>query len=78
MRSRVLLYSCCGEGERRLEGHGGGLHVHSFTGLLAALATLTRDRVRLARHSASLDQLAEQTPLQRRAFELLDVDPCRP
>jgi hypothetical protein len=30
-----------------------------------------------ASHNVSFDQLAEQTPLQRRAFELLDLNPSR-
>jgi len=54
-----------------------GLPAHSFRDLLDALATLTRNRIRLAGHDVSFDQLAEQTPLQRRAFELLDLNPSR-
>ena len=54
-----------------------GLPASSFRDLLDALATLTRNRLRLASHEISFDQLAEQTPLQRRAFELLDVNPGR-
>jgi Transposase DDE domain len=55
-----------------------GLPVSSFRDLLDALATLTRNRIRLAGHDLGFDQLAEQTPLQRRALELLQVDPNRP
>ena len=54
-----------------------GLPASSFRDLLDALATLTRNQIRLAGHDVSFDQLAEQTPLQRRAFELLDVNPSR-
>jgi hypothetical protein len=54
-----------------------GLPVSSFRDLLDALATLTRNRIRLAGHDAGFDQLSEETPLQRRAFELLRVNPVR-
>jgi hypothetical protein len=54
-----------------------GLPVSSFRDLLDALATLTRNRIRPAAQRVSFDQLTEQTPLQRRAFELLQVDPLR-
>jgi hypothetical protein len=53
------------------------LPVSSFRDLLDALATLTRNRVRLVDHDVSFDQLTEQTPLQRRAFELLEINPSR-
>jgi len=48
-----------------------GLPVHSLETLLDDLATLTKDRMRFG--SATFDQVAKPTPLQRRAFELLDV-----
>jgi len=54
-----------------------GLPVCSFRDLLDALATLTRNRIRLAGHDLGFDQLAEHTPPQRRAFKLLDVNPSR-
>ncbi len=54
-----------------------GLPSSSFRDLLDALATLTRNRIRLASHDVGFDQLAEQTPLQRRAFQLLDINPSR-
>ena len=54
-----------------------GLPASSFRDLLDALATLTRNRIRLAGHDVSFDQLAEQTALQRRAFQLLDLNPNR-
>src|SRR6202795_3922280 len=51
-----------------------GLPVHSFQTLLADLATLTKNQVRLlGADGASLDILATPTPLQQRAFELLGV-----
>jgi Transposase DDE domain len=53
------------------------LPVHSFRDLLDTLATLTRNRIRLAGHDLSFDQLAEQTPHQQRALQLLDVNPNR-
>jgi hypothetical protein len=55
-----------------------GLPASSFRDLLDALATLTRNRIRLTGHDVGFEQLAEQTPLQRRAFQLLDVNPSRP
>lgn len=61
-------------GSKRSES---GLPAHSFVDLLDALSTLTRNRIRLAGHDVTFDQLAEQTPLQRRAFELLALDPSR-
>jgi hypothetical protein len=43
--------------------------VRSFRGLLAHLATLTRNRIHIA--GTEFDQLTEPTPTQRRTFELL-------
>jgi hypothetical protein len=52
-----------------------GLAVHSFRSLLADLATLTRNTVRFGRdHTTTL--LATPTEIQRRAFQLLDVQPA--
>ena len=48
-----------------------GLPLHSFRTLLAELATATRSRVRAGGHT--FDQLASLTPLQTRAFQLLEV-----
>jgi hypothetical protein len=45
--------------------------VRSFRGLLAHLATLTRNRIHI--NGAQFDQLTEPTPTQRRAFELLNT-----
>jgi Transposase DDE domain len=54
-----------------------GLPVSSFRDLLDALATLTRNRIRLAGQDLSFDRISKQNPLQRRAFELLQIDPVR-
>jgi transposase len=48
-----------------------GLPVHSFRTLMAALANATRTRVRVGEHA--FDKLAQLTPLQQRAFQLLEV-----
>lgn len=48
-----------------------GLPVHSFRTLLAELATASRTRVRVGEHA--FDKLAQLTPLQERAFQLLEV-----
>jgi hypothetical protein len=48
-----------------------GLPVHSLETLLEDLATLTKNRMRFGR--ATFDQIAQPTPLQKRAFELLGV-----
>src|SRR5215468_6156617 len=49
-----------------------GLPVHSFRTLLADLATLTRNTVRLAK-ARSMPMLATPTDIQRRAFDLLGL-----
>ena len=55
-----------------------GFPVHSFATLLAELATLTRNRVvpAGADEGAAFQILAEPTPLQARAFELIGVSPA--
>jgi hypothetical protein len=52
--------------------HGEPLTVHSFRTLLADLATLTRNAVRLGRDRIDI-VLAAPTKVQRRAFDLLGV-----
>ncbi len=52
-----------------------GLPVSSFGDLLDTLATLSRNRVRVAGSPLSFDQLSEATRLQARALELLAVNP---
>ena len=55
-----------------------GLPVHSFTTLLADLATLTVNEVTLpASPDHAFPMLAKPTPLQRRALELLKIDPAK-
>ena len=50
-----------------------GSTLRPFQGLLDHLATLTRNTNAVPGTGASFDQLAEPTPTQRRAFELLEV-----
>jgi hypothetical protein len=50
-----------------------GRPVRSFRGLLAHMATLTRNDVRFAGATATVPMLAEPTPDQRQAFELIGV-----
>lgn len=47
------------------------LPVHSFRTLMAALGTATKARIRV--HEHAFDKLAQLTPLQERAFQLLEV-----
>ena len=55
-----------------------GLPVHSLTTLLADLATLTLNEVTLpGSPDHAFPLLATPTELQRRAFELLEIDPAR-
>jgi len=54
---------------RRRDEHDQPLH--DFRGLLDHLATLTRNTIKIA--GTDLELLAEPTPTQRRAFELLDT-----
>jgi len=48
-----------------------GLPLHSYQGLLTHLATLTRNDVRYGTNGPTVPTLAEPTPVQRRAFQLL-------
>ena len=48
-----------------------GRPYRSFRGLLAHLATLTRNQVRFAGTSITVPMLADPTPAQRQAFELI-------
>ena len=50
-----------------------GLPVHSFRTLLADLATLTRNRMRMGEQS--FEMLTTPTAVQERAFQLLQVKP---
>jgi hypothetical protein len=51
-----------------------GLPVHSFSSLLADLATLTRNTVRFG-WAATFPLLATPTQIQRRALDLLGLQP---
>jgi len=50
-----------------------GLPLHSFRTLLRDLATLAKNQVQVG--EASFDQITRPTPLQQRAFQLLEVSP---
>jgi hypothetical protein len=50
-----------------------GWPVHSFQTLLQDLATVTKNRIRFAASSMETTMLATPTPLQQRAFDLLQV-----
>lgn len=50
-----------------------GNPLHSFTGLLKHLATLTRNQIRYHHTNITIDQLTEPTPTQRRAFDLIEA-----
>jgi len=47
--------------------------VHSFTSLLADLATICANQVQPAEDTPAFTKITSPTPVQRRAFELLDV-----
>ena len=48
-----------------------GLPLHSYQGLLTHLATLTRNDVQYGTNGPTIPTLAEPTPVQRRAFQLI-------
>jgi hypothetical protein len=50
-----------------------GQPYYSFRGLLAHLATLTRNQVRYTGTQATIAMLTEPTPVQRHAFELIGI-----
>jgi hypothetical protein len=52
-----------------------GEHCHSYRSLLAELATLTRNTIRLRDATATFDKLAEPTPLQTHALDLANAAP---
>ena len=47
--------------------------MHSFRSLLADLSTLTKNTVRVPNSPATFDKLANPTPLQERALQLLSL-----
>jgi len=53
--------------------HNNGSPIRSFAGLLEHLKTLTRDRIRYQDTDIEIDKLAEATPTQRRAFDLIET-----
>lgn len=52
-----------------------GTPVHSFRSLLANLATLTKNTVQVPNSRATFEKLANATPLQTRALQLLGLTP---
>ena len=50
-----------------------GSPIRSFAGLLEHLKTLTRDKIRYHHTDIEIDKLAEATPTQRRAFDLIEA-----
>jgi hypothetical protein len=50
-----------------------GLSIHSFQTLLADLATVTQNRIRFGASRTETTMLTTPTPLQQRAFDLLQV-----
>jgi len=50
-----------------------GIPVQSFRSLLECLATLTKNTVRVGSGAVAFEQYARPTPLQERAFDLLNV-----
>ena len=52
---------------------GPGETVHRFQGLLAHLATLTKNTIQPAGDLPSFDRLTVPTPLQQKGFDLLGV-----
>ena len=49
--------------------------MHSYKSLLAELATLTRNTIRLPRTTATFEKLADPTAIQARALELAEHAP---
>jgi hypothetical protein len=52
-----------------------GEQVHSYKSLLAELATLTRNTIRLPQTTATFEKLAQPTPIQAQALELAEHAP---
>lgn len=50
-----------------------GNPLHSFTGLLKHLATLTRNKIRYHHTNIEIDTLTDPTSIQRRAFDLINA-----
>ena len=58
---------------RHPANHQDDYPVHSFTSLLADLATICANHIQPAHDVPAFTMITTPTPLQRRAFELLDV-----
>ena len=77
-RDPVLPARCSAAAQQKKTTHTtpDGLSVHSFQSLLAELATRCRNIIRLKRDaSVTFSQVPPPTPLQRRAYELLELLP---
>lgn len=60
--------------EKARTGRGAdGILVHSFSSLLAELATLTKNRVRLPGSEVTFEKLSQPTPVQAEALRLLGL-----
>ena len=60
--------------EKARTGRGAdGIFVHSFSSLLAELATLTKNRVRLPGSQVTFEKLSQPTPVQAEALRLLGL-----
>jgi hypothetical protein len=61
------------EAKASIQHDSQGNPLRSFRGLLAHLATLTRNQVRYHGTNTEIPMLTEATPDQRRAFNLIDT-----
>lgn len=61
------------QGKAQTKRTDAGMPVHSFQTLLEDLATVTKNRVRFVQSNAETTLLTTPTPLQQRAFDLLQV-----
>ena len=68
-RPRPPLRPCPGQG--LIPARPAGRPYRSFRGLLDHLATLTRNQARFAGTAVTVPMLAEPTPTQRQAFDLI-------
>jgi len=59
--------------KKRLKRTEDGFPVQSFRSLLKGLATLTKNTIRMQDSDITFEQYARPTPLQDKAFQLLDV-----
>ncbi|HZD03538.1 MAG TPA: IS1634 family transposase, partial [Longimicrobiales bacterium] len=59
--------------KKRLKRTKDGFPVQSFRSLLGGLATLTKNTIRMQDSDITFEQYARPTPLQEKAFGLLDI-----